>query len=242
MRFTIPRVVLFLIISAAVWDSPAFCDMIKFKHGAQKKCVIIKEDEKWVTFLTQLGEMKMPRSRIESIERESDELNAALKEEWQQSKVRPQADKEEDTKAEENKPKTKRTYNVEVRKRRLALGIRGAANVGTAEAVAVFFIKDMGMVEGSRLFHVNVTSYKSGTSDISPANFYALTSNGARFDPRPLKGYEDLKGSLVKTQSTSGHVAFPTDAELEQLIVNSDLGNFNLNLATGDFVIKDSIF
>ncbi len=241
MRSTIPMAALCLIVSTAAWDSPAFCDMIKFKYGAQKKCVIIKQDDKWVTFLTQLGEMKMPLSRIESIERDSDEVNAALKEEWQQSKAKPKENEEKPAEPEK-KPQAKRTYNVEVRKRRIALGIRGADNVGTADAVASFYIKDMGMVEGNRLFHVSVTSYRAGFSDISPANFYVLSTNGARFDPHPLKGYADLKASLGKTQTSSGHVAFPTDAELERMIVKSDLGNFDLNLETGDFVIKDGIF
>jgi len=61
-------------------------DTIRFTHGGARKCVIIEETEESVRFLNSMGTVSMPRSRIESIERESEEANAKLREKWEQKK------------------------------------------------------------------------------------------------------------------------------------------------------------
>ncbi len=227
----------------AAWaPPPANGDIIKFKRGAKKKCVVVEEDEGWVSFLTSMGVVKMPRGRIESIERESEETNDALRKEWEEENKRTPSEKpKEEPKPAEKEPKLLRTYKVDIRKRRIMLGGR-ASGIRDSQPVAFFKVEDMGMVEGSRLFRVGVTCYLSARHNIRPADFYALTENDMRVDPRPLKGYDDLNATLSRNETASGHVAFPTKLELKTMIVRSDIASFQLNLETGGFVTESGPF
>jgi len=82
-----------LLVSASA-HMRAEADTIKFTYGAKKKCVIIEEDEKWVTFLSPYGEVKVSRGQIESIKRESDEVNEAFREQWGVKKAETSRDAE----------------------------------------------------------------------------------------------------------------------------------------------------
>ena len=61
-------------------------DIIKFKRGGKQRCVIVEETEESVKFQSLTGMASMPRARIESIEHESEEANAKLKEKWEKKK------------------------------------------------------------------------------------------------------------------------------------------------------------
>lgn len=231
------------VLCLAAWTPPpANGDIIKFKRGAKKKCVVVEETEEWVSFLTSMGVVKMPRARIVTIERESDEVNEALREEWEQDNKRtPREKPKEKPETAEKEPKLLRTYKVDIRKRRIMLGGR-ASGVREAQPVAFFKIEDMGMVEGSRLFRVGVTSYLSARHSIRPPDFYVLSENGMRSDPRPLEGYDDLHATLNRNETAQGYVAFPTKAELKTMVVRSDIASFQLNLETGGFVTEGGPF
>jgi hypothetical protein len=169
-------------------------------------------------------------------------VNRSLKEQWRQEQ--PRAHEEEPpvvTEEPAKAPAPVRKYTVDINRRRIMLGGRNP-ELTSSEPVASFVIKDLGIVQGNRLFHVSVISYKTVPIQLTPASFHALSSNGLRNDPRPLKDYPDLKGKLVESQSTSGHVSFPTDAKLEKLVHKSELAEFELDLETGDFVVKDGPF
>ncbi|UCD56837.1 MAG: hypothetical protein JSV16_13585 [Candidatus Hydrogenedentota bacterium] len=100
-------------------------DIINFKRGLKKKYVIIEESEESVSFLTSMGPVSMPRSRIESIERESEEINEALRKKWK--RIDRKTPEKKDEAAEEpavEKPRVRRTYNVNVTRRRKGLGMR----------------------------------------------------------------------------------------------------------------------
>lgn len=232
---------IFMLLVSLCAPASARGDLVKFKHGAKKKCVIVEKDEEWITFLSSFGEIKMPLRRVESIEYESDEVNDALREKWTQDRRPSEREEKPETKDAEKEPHARRAYSVNIKKRRIVLGAR-TADVASAQAVASFLIKDMGMTEGSRLFHVSVTSYKSTSADISPADFHVISTNGARFDPKPLKGYNDLSATVGRRKTASGHVAFPTSAELETMVVRSDLAEFELDLETGDFTTRSGFF
>ncbi|UCD56838.1 MAG: hypothetical protein JSV16_13590 [Candidatus Hydrogenedentota bacterium] len=98
------------------------------------------------------------------------------------------------------------------------------------------------MVRGSRLFHITVTSYKSASYEISPPNFYVLSSNGVRSNPRPHEGYRELKATLGLKETASGHVSFPTSTELKTMVIRSDLADFELDLETGEFDAEPGLF
>lgn len=216
------------------FSTGAVGDMIKFTRGARKQCVVLEETEKSVRFLTSMGEIEMPLAKIESIERESDEVNEALKKEWAGRKTK--APKEPEVKPEpvDEKPKIRRTYNIDITKRRISLG--GKGGVGEAQPIVSFVVHDYGMVEGSRLFNISVTSYKSTSAALAPANFHALLTNGARVDPKPLEGFDALDTGVGLNQTVTGYLAFSTDAEIKTVVLRSDLTDFDLNLETGEFV------
>jgi hypothetical protein len=243
MKTLIHLPVFYAVLVCSIWvEQTAGADVIIFTHGATKKCVILKEDDKWVTYLTSFGEIKTPRARIKSIERESEEVNRSLKEQWRQEQPRALEEQapavtEEPAKA----PVAARKYTIDVKRRRIMLGGRNP-ELTSNESVASFVIKDLGMVEGNRLFHVSVISYKTVPIQLTPAAFHALSANGLRNDPRPLKDYPDLKARLSQNQSASGHVSFPTDAELQKLVHKSELAEFELDLETGEFVVKEGPF
>jgi hypothetical protein len=239
----IPTILTALLVVMSVLvcgPSPANGDLVKFKHGAKKKCVVLEEDDDWVSLLTPMGEIKMPKGRIESIERESDEVNNALKQEWAQSNKMPKKESEQ-LKPVEKKVQVTRTYKVEVKRRRIMVGARDP-ELKSEVLVATFLIKDLGVVKGSRLFNISVTSYKSTPCEISPPDFYVLAKGDQRVNPHPLEGYADLNAKLGENESASGHIAFPTEAKLQTMVFRSDLANFDLNLETGEPVIKDEIF
>ena len=218
-----------------------YSDLIKFKHGAKKQCVILDDDGKWVSFLTSYGEMKMPKSRIEEIEKESEEVNDALRKKWNQKSK--QVSEDESKEAEEptaEKPETDRSYTIEIKKRRVMLGAR-ASGLSSEEPVALFIIEDKGMVEGSRLFHIFVTSYKAVTVDIAPPDFHVIAANSARIDPRPLEGYDDLDARLPRGKTASGYVCFPSNAKFEKLVHKSDLAEFELDLGSGEFAVNEGV-
>jgi hypothetical protein len=214
-------------------------DIIKFKKGAKKKCVIVKETEDAVYFVNRMGTCKMNRSRIESIEYESDEVNTALQEKWEAKKTQRQTAPEEPEHIEQppkkQGPKAHRTYTVEPTKLSLNIGGRATA-IRSGQLMATFVIKDLGKVEGSKLFHFTVTSYRSGIRNISLGDIYALTARGMRVNPKPLDGYPILRASLSLKKTATGHVPFPTDEQLKWLFVKSDIAEFKLDLDTGEFV------
>ena len=185
----------------------------------------------------------MPRARIESIELESDEKNEALKREWKKKKTRSRVKKPEPEPTPKKPKKTKslRTYEVNITKRRIVLGA-SAAGVQDGQPVASYIIEDLGVIEGSRLFRVKVISYKGGTHHVSSSDFHTYLRNGARVDPRSLEGFNDLDAKLFDQGQKSGHVAFPTDTELEKLVVRSSLADFELDLVTGGFTTRRGPF
>jgi len=226
-------------------------DIIKFKKGGKQRCVIIEETEDSVHFMSRTGTCTMPRSRIGAIEYESEEANAALEESWKEKKRKAPEEDSEEAPEEQSEPsrerpeearrKSHRTYTVEPAKLSISIGGR-ATGIRSAQRMATFVIKDLGMVKGSKLFHVTVTSYRSGGRMISSGDFHALTSRGMRIDPRPLKGYSTLRANLGFRKTASGHVAFPTDEELKWMVVRSDVAEFKLNLETGDFASQRGPF
>jgi len=218
-------------------------DTIRFTHGGARKCVIIEETEESVRFLNSMGTVSMPRSRIESIERESEEANAKLREKWEQKKKKARVKKPEPAPepAKKKELPVRRTYNIEITRRRIMLGGR-ATGTGSDQQVASFVIKDMGMVKGSRLFDVKVTSHKSGANSISQADFHALLRNDFRIDPEPLEGHAELDARLNAYETASGCVAFSTDANLETLVLRSQIANFKLDLETGKFTTRSGPF
>ncbi|RJP21343.1 MAG: hypothetical protein C4520_10030 [Candidatus Abyssobacteria bacterium SURF_5] len=239
MRTKLIIVVVSVSVCFALMPQKAAGDLIKFRHGAKKQCVVLEETEDWVVFLTAYGEMKMPMSRIESIERESEETNKSLKEQWNRQ---PKTQKEEPEKQEtvkEEKPQVKRTYKVEAKRRRVMVGAR-SSGLSSKELESSFTIKDMGMVQGSRLFHVSVMSYKNASIRISPPDFYAFSVNNMRINPHPLDGYPDLDAKVSFNQSASGHISFPTAVKIEKLVHKSELAEFELNLETGEAVAKET--
>jgi hypothetical protein len=258
-----PPVRTILMLSATVFLLPcipyeAAGDIIKFKRGTQKKCVIVEESEDSVRFLTPMGMMGMPRSMIESIKRESEEINDALEEQWSHEKKKPEKEPEAEPQPEEEKPQPSRTYTVDIKMRAVALGRRSAgltteemravalgrrsAGLTTEEPEALLVIKDFGMVEGRRLFQISVTSFKSTSSSISAPDFHVLLTNDARVDPRPLEGYAELDATVLPKQTASGYVAFPTAAKLHKMVVKSDLTEFELDLETGKFTTRRGPF
>jgi hypothetical protein len=218
-------------------------DWIKFKHGAKKQCVIREDDQNFVSFLTSYGEMKMPKSRIESIEREAEDVNASLEEQWTQKPKRRENQEEEETTQTTvaQKPKTLKTYRIEIKQRRRMLGAR-ASGLTSEVLHAAFTIDDKGTVEGNHLFSVSVTSYKSTPSEISAADFTAVLEIGMKIKPHTIKDQADLKARLFENQSASGSVAFPTSAKLAKLLYKSELADFELDLETGEFVVNKGPF
>ena len=141
----------------------------------------------------------------------------------------------------EKGPQVCRTYNVDIKTRAIALG-RRSAGLTTEEQVATFLIKDFGAVEGSRLFHVEVTSHKSTPSSICRSDFCVILENDLSLNPKPLKDYDDLDATLNPRETAAGYVAFPTDAKLQTMVVRSNLADFELDLETGDFTAKRGPF
>lgn len=92
------------------------------------------------------------------------------------------------------------------------------------------------------MFRVGLTSYLSSSRSIAPPDFFVLSEKDMRFDPQPLKGYNDLHATLNRNETAVGHVAFPTKAELKTMVVRSDIASFQLNLETGDFVTEGGSF
>lgn len=216
-------------------------DMIKFKRGGVQKCVVIEETEESVRFLTSMGTASMPRSRIESIEHESEEVNNKLKEKWEQKKKRSRVEQPKPKPAKKKEAPVLRTYNIELTRRRIALGGR-ATGVAGEQQVATFVIKDLGMIKGKRLFKVDVTSHRSGARTISDADFHAFLRNDMRMDSETLEGFDRLDATLRIYETASGHLAFPTDAKLETLALNSQVADFDLNLETGEYTTRDGPF
>jgi hypothetical protein len=230
-------------VSVLFFSDRTGADVITFKKGGRQRCVIVKETEDKVHFISRVGTCETPRARIEKIQYESDEKNAALKEKWtqrkeqataEQSRREPKNPQAAGEQKDTRKPKPHRTYTVEPTKFAISIGGR-ATGIRSAQRTATFVIDDLGMVEGNRVFHVAVTSYRSGGRTISMEDFHALTSRGMRVDPRPLKGYPILRASLQFKKTVSGHVAFPTEDELKWLFVQSDIAEFKLDLASGEF-------
>ncbi len=231
-----------LLLVAAFAPNEAEGDVIKFKHGGTQQCVILEESENSVRFLSSMGPTSMPRSRIESIKLDSDKVNAEFTKRWEEKKKsRVRRPKPPPAPVKKKGPAVKRTYNVEIIKRRIALGGRAAGGAGEQQ-VATFVIKDMGVVKGSRLFDVTATSHRSGNRRISSADFHAFLSNGARIAPRPLEGYKELKATLITYGSASGFVAFPDGEKLETLVHKSDVAEFDLDLATGKYSTRSGPF
>lgn len=222
----------------------ARADVIKFKKGGAEQCVVVKEMEDSICFLSSMGVVTMRRDKIESIEYESDEVNAALEKKWEKEKKQKTSRKKEPAvakPAEPQKPKVLRTYDVNITIRRIALGTR-KAGVKDGQQVATFYVEDFGEVKGNRLFKIDVTSYRSGTHRISAGNFHSLLPNGLRIDPEPLEGYPELDAHMNAYDLRSGYVAFPTNAKLEDLIVRSSLADFDLDLESGQFSIRRGPF
>jgi hypothetical protein len=121
------------------------------------------------------------------------------------------------------------------------LGGRGL-DLGGGDQVADFVIKDLGTVNGSRLFSVDVTSYKSAAHRIHGPSFHALSNNGLRFDPKPLKDYPELDATLTSHVPGSGYLAFPNAGKLEKLVLKSSLTDFVLDLETGKYSTKRGPF
>ncbi|MBI4830391.1 MAG: hypothetical protein HY801_02315 [Candidatus Lindowbacteria bacterium] len=228
------------VIFALSWrlSDEATGDVVKFKHGARKQCIVLEETEKSVRLLTSMGEIEMPLTRIESIERESDETNEALRKEWAEKKTKTPKEPEVKPAPVEEKPHVRRTYNIDITKRRVSLG--GKTEAGNAQPIVSFIIQDFGAVEGSRLFHISLTSYKSTSADISVKNFHALLGNGSRVDAASLEGYDMLDARVRLNETVTGHLAFPADADINTVVLKSDLADFDLDLETGEFVAPRS--
>ena len=223
--------------------SGAAGDVIRFKKGGAQKCVVIEETEESVEYLSSMGVIKTPMERIGSIERETDDVNAALEEKWGKKKAELSAPKPKTPKprpAKSEKPAPLRTYTINITKRRIALG--GAVGVQGGWPVSTFVIKDLGSVKGNRVLEVEVTSFRTGVRAISTSDFHALLRNGLRIDPKPFDGYPSLRANLKIDEKASGHVSFPINAKLETLIVRSSAGNFDLDFETGAFSIKGGPF
>jgi hypothetical protein len=231
----------FLFLIFAVPQRRAQGDWIKFKHGAKKQCVVKEEDQEFVSFLTSYGEMKMPKSRIESIERETEEINESLKEQWTQKPKRHENPEEETQKPLPQKPKPLQTYRIEIKQRRRMLGAR-ASGLDSEVLHASFAIEDKGIADEDHLFSVSVTSFKSTPTDISAADFTAVLENGMKITSHSLPDHPDLKARLVENQSTSGSVAFPTTEKLAKLLYKSELADFELDLSSGEFIVKEGPF
>ena len=218
-------------------------DMIKFKRGGVQKCVIVEETEDSVRFLNSMGTVSTPLSRIESIVRESEEINNKLKEKWEKKKrrVRVEKPKPSPEPAKKEEAPVLRAYNVELTKRRISLGGRAAGIDGT-QLVAAFIIKDLGMIEGKRLFLVTATSHRSGAHNITCTDFHALLKNGLRIDSETPESYDELDAALFAHETATGHVAFGAGAKLETLVLKSQVGKFELDLATGKFTSREGPF
>lgn len=230
-------------LALACPPSKADGDIIKFKRGGKQRCVIVEETEESVKFQSLTGMASMPRARIESIEHESDEINAGLKEKWKDKKKKARAAQAETPPepAKKKESEVQRTYNVEITKRRIMLG-GYVSSMASEQPAASFVIKDLGVVNGSRLFHVRVTSHRSGARFISQSSFHCFLRNGLRIDSRPLAGHAGLKARLTMGETAAGHVAFPIDAKLTNMVMKSEVASFDLNLATGQFTTKGSPF
>ena len=233
--------IFFSILAYAWGDSTA--DLIRFKKGGAKQCVIIEETEETLEYLCSMGVIKTPMDRIGAIERESDDINTTLEEKWGKKKTRTPATKSrrEPKPAAAQTPKPLRTYSAEITKRTIALGGKTSAVEG-GQRVADFVIDDLGSVKGSRLFKVSVISHRIGSRRIMGGNFHALYRNGQRIDARPLKGFAPLDAALKQGDKATGYVAFPTNGELATFVVKSDLATFDLDLNSGYFSIKRSPF
>jgi len=221
-------------------------DIIKFKKGGKKKCVIEEETETSVRFLTQMGPVTTPLERIDSIERESDEVNKAIKDEWEKkatksSVVRPRkkAKKQPDEvpQAKTEEPEAERVYDIKITKRKVT-----PTAVGSGYPAATFRIEDFGEVKGGRLFRVIVINYRTTARSISSTEFYALMSNGMRLDPRPIKGYPLLDARVGYRKTGSGYLAFPGRARLRKLVMRGQIADFELDLDTGGFVTRGGVF
>ena len=243
MRATRIAVLFCLGIFALLWGAEdARGDVIRLKKGGAQKCVIIKETEDSVTYLNSMGTVTMRMEKISSIERESDEVNAALKNKWKEKKTRrPPKPKRVDAKPKKPEKKVNRTYAFEVTVRRIALGGKASAMAG-GQLVAEFVIEDLGEIKGSRVFDVKVISHKNGTHRIYGPSFHAFLHNGLRIDPKPLDGYPELNANLKMLDSGSGYLAFPVTGRLESLFLRSSLIDLNLDLESGAFTIKRGPF
>ena len=143
--------------------------------------------------------------------------------------------------AKKKEPEVQRTYNVEITKLRIMFG-GYVSSMASEQPAASFVIKDLGVVNGSRLFHVRVTSHRSGARFISQSSFHCFLRNGLRIDSRPLAGHAGLKARLTMGETAAGHVAFPVDAKLTNMVMRSEVASFDLNLATGQFTTKGGPF
>lgn len=227
---------------ASVGADNAFGDVIRFKKGGAQRCVILKETEEEVQFLSSMGEAKMPMKRIESIERESDDVNAALKEKWNKKKTRaPEPKPVEPKPAKPEKPQPLRTYENQITKRTIALGGR-KSEVEGGQPVADFVIDDLGEIEGDHVFEVKVISYRSGSRRITSGDFHVTLRNGYRVDTKPLEGYPGLDLMLKAYGKGSGYLTFPTTGILETLVLRSSIADFDLDLETGHFSVKRGPF
>lgn len=234
------------ILFIAFHSTEARADIIKFKKGGKKKCVIEEETETSVRFLTQMGPVTMPLERIDSIERESDEVNKALKDGWEKKTtrspvVRPRKKAKEQPdeilQAEAEKPKAERVYDIKITKRKIT-----PTGTGSGYPSATFRIEDFGDVKGGRLFRVTVINYRTPARTISSTEFYALMSNGMRLDPRPIEGYPRLDARVDYRKTASGYLTFPGGARLRKLVMRGQIADFELDLDTGRFVTRGSVF
>jgi hypothetical protein len=240
-RVTAFLCIFFSVLACAWGDSTA--DYIRFKKGGAQQCVIIEESEESVEFLSPMGVVKMSMEKIGSIERQPDDVNAALKEKWSKKNRRPPTSKSRRKPKPMNPqaPKSLRTYHTEIARRTIALGGKTSA-AGGGQQVADFVIDDMGSVKGNRLFEVSVTSHRIGSRRITSGSFHVLYRNGLRIDPKSLKGFAPLDATLNQGDKATGYVAFPTNGVLETLVVRSDIADFDLDLETGNFSIKRGPF
>ena len=239
-RVTALLCIFFTVLAYARGDSAA--DVIRFKKGGAQRCVVIEETKETLEFLSPMGVVKVSMEKIGSIERQSDDVNAALEAKWSKKKTRTPKPKPAKPKpAKPRGPQSLRTYRVDITKRAITLGGRKSGVEG-GQPVANFLIDDLGVVEGNRLFEVTVTSYRSGSRRISGGAFHALYRNGHRIDSKPLEGFEGLDATLAQYDMTTGYVAFPTNGELETLVVRSKLTDFDLDLESGNFSTKGGSF
>jgi len=243
MRTVTGATILCILLSLSSFEADkALADVIRFKKGGAQRCVILEETEDEVRFLSSMGEAKMPVERIESITRESDDVNETLTAKWDKKKTRaPESEPAEPEPAKPEKPKSLRTYLTQITKRTIALGGKSSGVQG-GQPVADFMVDDLGEIKGNRVFEVKIVSYRSGSRRITSGDFHVTLQNGYRIDAKPLEGYPALNLTLKAYDNGSGYLTFPTSGKLETLVLRSSIADFDLDLETGHFAVKRGPF